>query len=144
MIFSDQKILESIEKKQIVIIPYDQNCLGTNSYDVHLGGTLAVYEAAELDAKHHNKIRYFEIPDEGYVIQPGVLYLGVTMEYTETHNAVPFLEGKSSVDAWVLTYMRQPVRVTLDSAIPGLWRSAVCSLSEFIKACPSANSFTSL
>ena len=97
MIFSDQKILESIEKKQIVIIPYDQNCLGTNSYDVHLGGTLAVYEAAELDAKHHNKIRYFEIPDEGYVIQPGVLYLGVTMEYTETHNAVPFLEGKSSV-----------------------------------------------
>src|SRR5690606_2741753 len=38
----------------------------------------------------------FEIPEEGYVLQPGVLYLGVTLEYTETHAHVPFLEGKSS------------------------------------------------
>ncbi|MBX6379500.1 MAG: dCTP deaminase, partial [Thermoflavifilum aggregans] len=28
--------------------------------------------------------------------QPGILYLGVTQEYTETHAFVPFLEGKSS------------------------------------------------
>ena len=31
------------------------------------------------------------------MLQPGTLYLGATQEYTETHNAVPFLEGKSSV-----------------------------------------------
>jgi dCTP deaminase len=30
------------------------------------------------------------------VLQPGVLYLGVTEEYTETHAHIPFLEGKSS------------------------------------------------
>ncbi|MGB2735504.1 MAG: dCTP deaminase, partial [Saprospiraceae bacterium] len=30
-------------------------------------------------------------------MQPGVIYLGVTEEYTETHHAVPFLEGKSSI-----------------------------------------------
>ena len=29
-------------------------------------------------------------------MQPGTLYLGVTLEYTETHAHVPFLEGKSS------------------------------------------------
>jgi dCTP deaminase len=50
-----------------------------------------------LDAKKHNKIKEIEIGEEGFVIQPGVLYLGVTTEYTETHNSVPFLEGKSSV-----------------------------------------------
>lgn len=97
MILSDKKILEAIEQKNIVIEPYDKSCLGTNSYDVHLGKTLAVYKERMLDAKKHNTIEYIEIPEEGYVIQPGILYLGVTEEYTETHHAVPFLEGKSSV-----------------------------------------------
>ncbi len=97
MILTDQQILKSIEDKQIVIEPYDRKCLGTNSYDVHLGKTLATYRNKTLDAKKHNQIEYFEIPDEGYVIQPGILYLGVTLEYTETHNSVPFLEGKSSI-----------------------------------------------
>jgi dCTP deaminase len=97
MIFSDKKILDSIATKDIVIEPFDANSLGTNSYDVHLGKYLAVYEDEILDAKKHNKIRDIEISEEGFVIRPGVLYLGVTQEYTETHNAVPFLEGKSSV-----------------------------------------------
>jgi dCTP deaminase len=96
MIFSDKKILESIAQKQIVIEPYDRNCLGTNSYDVHLGKYLATYKDKVLDAKKHNTIEHFEIPEEGIVLQPGILYLGATAEYTETHNAVPFLEGKSS------------------------------------------------
>jgi len=97
MILTDEQILESIENKEIVIDPYDRACLGTNSYDVHLGSTLAVYIDKVLDAKKHNKIREIEIGEEGFVIQPGVLYLGVTSEYTETHNSVPFLEGKSSI-----------------------------------------------
>ena len=42
-------------------------------------------------------MRYVDIPDEGFVLQPGELYLGVTEEYTETHQHVPFLEGKSSI-----------------------------------------------
>ena len=96
MIFSDKKILESIESRDIVIEPYRPDCLGTNSYDVHLGKWLATYKSKVLDAKKHNAIEEFEIPTEGYVLKPGMLYLGVTEEYTETHNAVPFLEGKSS------------------------------------------------
>ncbi len=96
MIFSDKKILKSISDKQIIIEPFDLLCLGTNSYDVHLGEWLALYDDAILDAKKHNTISHFQIPEEGYVLQPGKLYLGVTLEYTETHNAVPFLEGKSS------------------------------------------------
>ncbi|MCB0524671.1 MAG: dCTP deaminase [Lewinellaceae bacterium] len=97
MILSDKKILESIESGEIVIEPFVKECLGTNSYDVHLGRHLAVYENAELDAKKHNKIVPIDIPEEGFVLKPGTLYLGVTEEYTETHNSVPFLEGKSSV-----------------------------------------------
>lgn len=96
MILSDKRILEEIENGSIVIEPFDRRCLGTNSYDVHLGKYLATYRDAVLDAKRHNEIVHFEIPEEGYILEPGKLYLGVTMEYTETHGHVPFLEGKSS------------------------------------------------
>lgn len=97
MILSDIKILEAIANGEIVIEPYHRSHLGTNSYDVHLGKWLAVYTDPVLDARKHNPIEYFEIPEEGFVLQPGQLYLGVTIEYTESHSAVPFLEGKSSV-----------------------------------------------
>lgn len=85
-----------MDKGTIMIEPYRPECLGTNSYDVHLGRYLATYLDRVLDAKLHNKIEIFEIPVEGIVLYPGMLYLGVTEEYTETHGHIPFLEGKSS------------------------------------------------
>lgn len=97
MILTDSEILSSIQKGEIVISPFDPQALGSNSYDVHLGSTLAVYEDKVLDAKQHNPVRYIEIPEEGYILQPDVFYLGVTLEYTETWKHVPFLEGKSSI-----------------------------------------------
>jgi dCTP deaminase len=97
LILSDKKILDEMKKGNIVIEPFNREKLGTNSYDVHLGKWLAVYEDEILDAKTHNKIKTFEIPDQGYILKPGTLYLGVTWEYTETRNFVPFLEGKSSI-----------------------------------------------
>lgn len=96
MILSDTKIKECINDKSIVIKPWNDEKLGSNSYDVHLSKNLATYVDEELDAKKHNAVEHFEIPEEGFVLQPGKLYLGATAEYTETHKHVPFLEGKSS------------------------------------------------
>ncbi len=96
MILTDKRILEEMDKGTIKIEPYNRADLGSNSYDVHLGKTLAVYVDEVLDAKKHNKIEYFDIPDEGFILEPDKFYLGVTLEYTETHAHVPFLEGKSS------------------------------------------------
>jgi len=98
MILSDKRILEEIEKGTIKLAPYDRECLSSNSYDVHLGKWLATYKEHILDSKKHNEIEYFEIPEEGFVLYPHIFYLGVTLEYTETHAHVPFLEGKSSTD----------------------------------------------
>lgn len=97
MILSDAEILTSIEDGQIVLKPFDRECLGSNSYDVHLSKHLATYRNRVLDAKAHNEIDHFEIPEEGFVLEPQINYLGSTLEYTETHHTVPFLEGKSSV-----------------------------------------------
>ena len=53
-------ILEEIEKGSILIEPFRKECLGTNSYDVHLGKHLGCYKDRVLDAKAHNKIDLFE------------------------------------------------------------------------------------
>lgn len=97
MILSDTRILEEMAKGTIVITPFDRTHLGSNSYDVHLGRGLAVYRNDILDAKVHNEVDHLLIPDEGLILLPHRLYLGVTEEYTETHAHVPFLEGKSSI-----------------------------------------------
>ena len=97
MILSDKTILEEIEKGTILIEPFRQDCLGSNSYDVHLGKYLATYKNRLLDAKKHNEVDMMVISGEGIILYPDMLYLGVTEEYTETHKHVPFLEGKSSV-----------------------------------------------
>ncbi len=96
MILSDTRILEEMSNGNIHIEPFDRQYLGSNSYDVHLGDFLATYKDDILDAKRHNEVTHFEIPEEGLVLQPNKLYLGVTHEYTETYKHVPFLEGKSS------------------------------------------------
>lgn len=96
MILSDSKILQEMEAGTIKIAPFNIECLGSNSYDVHLGEWLACYDAYVLDSKSNNTIYKFPIPQNGYTLEPHVFYLGVTQEYTETHKHVPFLEGKSS------------------------------------------------
>lgn len=97
MILTDARILEEIDKESILIEPFRRECLGSNSYDVHLGKYLAVYKDRVLDARKHNEIEEIVIPEAGFILEPNTLYLGVTEEYTETHHHVPFLEGKSSI-----------------------------------------------
>jgi dCTP deaminase len=131
MILSDKEILREMKRGTIVIKPFHRMHLGSNSYDVHLGNWLASYKDEILDSRKHNKVYYHKIPKDGLVLLPSKLYLGVTREYTETHDHVPFLEGKSSIgrlgidihatagkgdigfrNTWTLEIsVRQPVRI---------------------------------
>lgn len=96
MILTDHIIRLAIVSGEILIEPYCSNCLGSNSYDVHLSKHLAVYKSPIIDAKADNDLEHFEISEDGFILEPNKLYLGSTIEYTETHLHVPFLEGKSS------------------------------------------------
>ncbi|HUG93118.1 MAG TPA: dCTP deaminase [Planctomycetaceae bacterium] len=81
----------------LVIDPFDESLLNPNSYNLRLHNELLVYEEIVLDMRRPNRFRRYEIPAEGFVLQPNKLYLGRTVERTETHNFVPMLEGRSSV-----------------------------------------------
>lgn len=98
MILSDSEIEANITRKwgKIVIRPFNRENLGPNSYDLTLAPTLLVYQNKILDSRADNPTRRIDIPEDGLVLKPGELYLGSTVEYTETHNLVPMLEGRSS------------------------------------------------
>lgn len=96
MILSGLQIREELGEN-IRIEPYEESQLNPNSYNLRLWNRLVVYQYHELDMKRENPVKDLEIPEEGFVIQPGTLYLGRTLEYTETHNYVPMLEGRSSI-----------------------------------------------
>ena len=60
-------------------------------------GNIYVPTKFGLDMKRNQYLVIEKIPEEGFILEPGILYLGRTMEYTETHKFVPMLEGRSSV-----------------------------------------------
>lgn len=96
MILSGQQI-EARLGGDIQIDPFDPARLNPNSYNLTLHDELMVYEEVVLDMAKANRVRRVPIPAEGLVLSPNQLYLGRTVERTETHNLVPMIEGRSSV-----------------------------------------------
>ncbi len=134
------------KKPDIIIAPFNIDCLGSNSYDLHLDDTLKIYQntlpqdmlpaipydenkknysmrdwfktdlAYEIykdnpekydirnpkyllnpcDERSH-KTMEIKIPKTGLILSPNIGYLGSTVEYTETYNLFPYIDGKSSV-----------------------------------------------
>lgn len=81
----------------LVIEPFKPDQLSPNSYNLSLHNEMLVYEEVVLDAAAPNRYRRIEIPSDGFIMQPGQLYLGRTVEHTETNNLVPMLKGRSSI-----------------------------------------------
>jgi dCTP deaminase len=113
----DSEIIREVERGALIIEPFDRKCLGTNSYDVHLSDVMRVYKeeydkvpdppgvhivggnyvSRPLDPRKPRPTEDVRIPDEGFVLEPGQLYLASTIEYTESHAHLPLLNGKSSI-----------------------------------------------
>ncbi|EMF83069.1 dCTP deaminase [Leptospira weilii serovar Topaz str. LT2116] len=96
MILTGKEIQKRIGK-DIVITPYSEKQLNPNSYNLRLHEELLVYTELPLDMKKPNLTKKQIIPESGLLLKPGILYLGRTLEFTETHNLVPMLEGRSSI-----------------------------------------------
>ncbi|MDC1068561.1 dCTP deaminase [Candidatus Kapabacteria bacterium] len=81
----------------IKIDPYTPSQLNPNSYNLRLHNKLLVYDNNILDMKAENTATELIIPEEGLLLEKDKLYLGRTVEYTETNDSVPMLEGRSSI-----------------------------------------------
>lgn len=96
MILSGHEIQRQLGRN-IVIDPFDESRLNPNSYNLSLHDELLVYEEVVLDMRKSNRVERITIPTDGLVLTPNQLYLGRTIERTETHNLVPMIEGRSSI-----------------------------------------------
>ena len=96
MILSGKEIASRIGN-DIIIDPYNKDKLNPNSYNLSLHDELLVYKEFPLDMKKENQFKKILIPQDGLLLEPNRLYLGRTIEYTETQKLVPMLEGRSSV-----------------------------------------------
>lgn len=96
MILTGKEIQKRIGN-DIVITPYSEKQLNPNSYNLRLHEELLVYTELPLDMKKPNPAEKLVFPESGLLLKPGILYLGRTLESTETHNLVPMLEGRSSI-----------------------------------------------
>jgi dCTP deaminase len=100
MVLTGREIMRQMELENIHIRPFNPANLGPNSYDVCLSPKLLVYDLAPgavLDMKRENPTRSLVIPEEGLVLEPGVLYLGCSNETATSHRFVPMFEGRSSI-----------------------------------------------
>lgn len=97
MILTGKKIHEEVLQKHIIISPFNSSQVNPNSYDFRLGKSLRVYKSYVLDPKKENETSVVEIPPEGYVLEPEVLYLGHTEEVMGSDYYVPIIRGRSSI-----------------------------------------------
>ena len=96
MILSGREIARQVEQGNIFIDPFDPQKVNPNSYNLSLHNELLVYQDGVLDMKKPNPTSILTIPQEGFQLEPGRLYLGRTREFTSTSKFVPMLEGRSS------------------------------------------------
>lgn len=96
MIVSGKEISKKLGT-QIIIEPFVERQLNPNSYNLRLHEELMLYNEPVLDMKAKHTTTMLTIPRDGLLLKPGTLYLGRTLEYTETYGYVPMLEGRSSI-----------------------------------------------
>ena len=115
MILTDNKIKQEIANGLIICEPYNQDLVNPNSIDVTLAPILRCYmetywtdkkdvyphshwtRSMVLDIKKENKNESFEIPESGFILYPGILYLGATNEKVGSDHYIPIITGKSSL-----------------------------------------------
>ncbi|MDR1385370.1 MAG: dCTP deaminase [Planctomycetaceae bacterium] len=97
MILSGLEIRKEVARGRIVIDPFDESRVNPNSYNLRLHNELLVYTDDVLDMKTPNNTEQITIPNDGLLLESGRLYLGRSMEYTQTFGFVPMLEGRSSI-----------------------------------------------
>jgi dCTP deaminase len=97
VILTGPEITAAVCDGRVRIAPFQPDQVNPNSYNVRLGPNLLTYTEPVIDAHQPNPTSHVEIGANGYVLQPGELYLGHTLEEVGSDTFVPLLFGRSSI-----------------------------------------------
>jgi dCTP deaminase len=96
MILTGPEIARQVAQGRIIIDPFDPLRVSPNSYDFTLGDTIVGYEDEVLDVARENQTWERTLDDEGFVLWPGRIYLGHTLEVMGSEHYVPIIRARSS------------------------------------------------
>lgn len=82
---------------RIILDPFNPHHVGPNSVDVTLSNKMLWYPEMELDMKKEPVTNSFTIPEEGWQLKPGHLYIGCTNERAGSDHYATTIAGRSSV-----------------------------------------------
>lgn len=97
MILTGSKIISEVNAGNIQITPFLEEMVNPNSYNYRLAEVLYMVTETELDTKCPTEYKKIIIPEDGYCLQPGTLYLGSTFEKIGSNIYSMQLIGRSSV-----------------------------------------------
>lgn len=124
MILSDKQILTEYEAGNIVIHPFEMKYINPCSIDLTLNPEFKIYKEGILDVRQPNETETFTIPEDGYILVPGEVYLYACNERIGVKNNIRAkVEGKSSLGRLGLF-----VHVTAGFIDPGFEGSLVLEL----------------
>lgn len=118
MILTGPEIIRQVALGNIEISDFDTKRVNPNSYNLRLHNELLCYTSEQeddqpkcsisdlmlkcsnffyIDMKKKNKTAMITMPESGFILMPGQLYLGRTMERTRIDGFAPQIEGRSSI-----------------------------------------------
>ena len=125
-----QAIMYAVDKGDIVISGFNKKNINPNSYNLTLSPLLKVYENKILDSKGKNPTKRIIIPEKGFILQPGELYIGATNERTYSSEYIPQIEGRSTFGRLGLT-----IHITAgfgDLGFDGTWTLEITVIKPLI------------
>lgn len=99
MILTGTEIAKEVGRRAITISPFNEEQVNPNSYNYRLGKTLKIFKEFDGEKSVFEEIT---IPEEGYVLEPGTMYLGHTKEIIGSSCYAMSLIGRSSLGRYGL------------------------------------------
>lgn len=107
MILTGSQIISAHQAGDVYIDPFSETQVNPNSYDYRLGETIIELSAEYADEEQIHRLereplpiagqRVHDIPEDGFVLCPGRIYLANTLEVLGSASYVTTLIGKSSM-----------------------------------------------
>lgn len=97
MILTGSEIQREVFNGNILITPFDERQVNPNSYNYRLAPSLVRFSPNVIDFRDNFETETIVLGDQGYLLEPGTLYLGATYEKIGSDKYVPSLIGRSSM-----------------------------------------------
>lgn len=98
MILTGLKIIEEVNKWDIIISDFNVNRITTNSYDLSLSNSFIQYKGDIIDPKKDNEYTTIVLEEGQWIkMNPGDFLLGSSIEKIWSTKYVPIIHNKSSI-----------------------------------------------